>query len=269
MRIPIQAAALILVLFATTTFAQTEKPTQAAVVQTLTITAKVTDFDLAKRRITLVGPFDNEIVGIIADDVQGIDKIKVGDMLSLTYYEAIAAAVQKKGEPQPLFSATDAAATAYPGKVPKGVTSVTKSFTIVSVDPDTNTLVLQDSAGKLLTRDVKRPEFAAKLKMLRPGDQVDVTYSDAIITNLYPVAPGEEPKATMKISTLVINKGEVVKRMNNTLMIRNEKGRMIKVTVDSDSKFLLDGKEMTVYDLKEGQWLTHTALHVTGVAYTD
>ena len=269
MRIPILAAMLILAVLATTAISQTEKPTQAVVLESLKITAKVTAFDLAARKITLQGPFDGELVAFISDEVQGIDKIKVGDMLSVTYYEAIAASVKREGDPKPLFTAADAAAKAYPGKTPKGVTSVTKSFTIISVDTAANTVVVQDSAGKLSTRVVTRPEFIQKLKMLRAGDQVDVTYSDAVVTNLYPVAPGEEPKATMKIGTLVINRGEVVKRMNNTLMIRNEQGRMLKVTVDSDYKFLLDGKEMTVYDLKEGQWLTRTALHVTDVVYTD
>jgi hypothetical protein len=60
----------------------------------------------------------------------------------------------------------------------------------------------------------------------------------------------------------VVDHGEVVRRMNNTIFVRNEKGKILKVVVDPDFKFMLDGKEATVYDLKPGAKLTRTALRV-------
>jgi hypothetical protein len=60
----------------------------------------------------------------------------------------------------------------------------------------------------------------------------------------------------------VVDHGEVVRRMNNTIFVRNEKGRMVKVAVDPKFKFTLDGKEATVYDLEPGVKLTRTAFRV-------
>ena len=137
---------------------------------------------------------------------------------------------------------------------------MTKSYTVVSVDPDTNTIVVQNSDGILFTRVVQRPEFVEKLKDVHAGDQLDITYSDAYVTKIEPVAPGEEAKLAMTMGTLVIANGEVMKRSGNTLLIKNDKGRMLQVVADPNFKFLLDGKEATVADLKEGIKLNRIAI---------
>ena len=64
------------------------------------------------------------------------------------------------------------------------------------------------------------------------------------------------------VTTLVVDHGEVVRRMNNTIFVRNEKGKIIKVVVDPKFKFKLNGKDATVYDLKPGAKLTRTAFRV-------
>jgi hypothetical protein len=64
------------------------------------------------------------------------------------------------------------------------------------------------------------------------------------------------------VTTLVVDHGEVVRRMNNTLFVRNDQGRVVKIVVDPKFKFLLDGKEATVYDLKPGSQLKRTAFRV-------
>ena len=56
--------------------------------------------------------------------------------------------------------------------------------------------------------------------------------------------------------------GEVVRRMNNVLYIRNERGRIVRVSVDPAFRFEIDGKEMTVTDLQPGTQLTRTAFRV-------
>ena len=147
--------------------------------------------------------------------------------------------------------------------------SASASYTVESVDLTSNTIVLKAADGHLLVTDVKRPEFQAKLKDLRAGDQVDVTYSEALVTGVTPVKPGEEAKVTMKVGTLVVDQGEVVKRMNDVLLIRSERGRMIRVRVDQDFEFLIDGEEVNVLQVKEGTKLTRTVLRVREVSYSE
>lgn len=237
--------------------------------QSLTISAEIVALDASTRKVKLRGPLGGLIEGVVSDEVKDLSRVKVGDLVSVSYYEAIAASVHRKGDAAPLFSASDVAARAEPGKSTRGVAAASMTVTVVSVDRKANSMVLQGADGTLYPTNVVRPEFQAKLKDVKPGDQIDVTYSEALITGLTPLAAGEEAKMTMKAGTLVIDAGEVVKRNQNVLIIRNSNGRMVKAVVDGDFRFNVDGKEMTVYDLREGTKLVRTAIRVREVSYSN
>jgi hypothetical protein len=263
-------AALLAFALAGPSFAQaTAAPSQVMAANALKITAEVVAFDATTRAITLKGPFGGLIDAVVTEEVKDVSGIKPGAMFHVSFYNAVAASIHRKGDAQPLFTASDIAAKAEPGKAPKATSVVTESFTVFSVDVANNAVVLKDKEGTLDAIDVVRPEFQAKLKDLKAGDQIDMTYSAAMVTSLTPVTPGQEAKATMTEGTLIIERGEVVKRMNNVLMIRNERGRMLRVVVPTDFKFSIDGREMSVIDLKEGTKLTRTAIRVKEVVYTD
>jgi hypothetical protein len=242
---------------------------QVAVGESLTLTAEIVSFDAATRKIVIRGPLGGRIDGVVSADVKDLSLIQPGAMVSATYYQAIAASVRRKGEAQPLFGAADAAARAQPEMAPEALASTSKALTVVSVDRANHMVVFQDAEGTLLPIDVLRPEFQAKLKDLKPGDQVDVTYSEALVTGITPVKPGEDAQVKLRAGTLVIDNGEIVKRLDDVLLIRNDRGRMVRVKVDSNFKFMIDGKERTVYDLKEGTKLTRTAIRVWEASYSD
>ena len=246
-----------------------ERRSQIVSAQALTISAEVVALDTTTRKVTLKGPFGGLIAGTVAEEVKDLAKIKVGDLVSASYYEAIAASVHRKGDEKPLFSASEIAAKAEPGTQTKAAAVAAQSVTVVSVDLPANTLVLQGADRTLYPVTVERPEFQAKLKDLKVGDQIDIAYSEAVVTGLTPLAAGEEAKITMKVGTIVIDKGEIVRRIQNQLILRNERGRMIKVTVPGDFKFKLDGKDVTVFDLREGTRLERTALRVTEASYSN
>jgi hypothetical protein len=132
--------------------------------------------------------------------------------------------------------------------------------TVASVDPEKRSVVLQSEDGKLFPVEVERPEFARKLKTLQPGDKIDVVTTEAVIAKVLPAAPGAKPGVSYTASTLIVENGEVAWRSGNTITVRDERGRLFKVTVDPDYKFTLNGKEATVADLKTGTKLTRTAL---------
>jgi len=247
----------------------TQRPAQVVRGDSVTITAEILSFDPATRKLSLKGPLGGFVTGYVSTDVKDVSSLKPGAMVSATYYEAIAASVRRQGEREPMVGATDAAAKFEPGMPVDASKSVTESLTVSSVDLKTNTVVFLDKKGEVITWPVKRPEFQPRLKDLKPGDVVDVTYSEALVTGVRPVKPGEEAGIKMTAGTLVIDNGVVVKRAGNTLLIRNEAGRMIKVKVDPSYKFLLDGREATVYDVKEGTKLTRTALRVWDTNYSE
>ena len=246
--------------------AQNPGPSQTTVRETLDITAEVVAVDHEKRQITLRGPLGGEIAGRVEEDVKNLAQVKAGDMVSISYQASVALSASKPGEPNPLFTGGEAS-TAAEGQRPEvSVSEQSKrTVTVVSVDPEKRSIVLQGENGTLFPVEVERPEFARKLQTVRPGDKIDIVTTEAVIARITPAAPGEKAGMTYSSSTLIIDRGEVVWRNGNTLMIRDERGRSVKATVDPKFKFKIDGKEVTVSDVKPGTKLTRIALRTEKV----
>lgn len=241
--------------------AKAAEPVHSTVRETLIITAEVTAVDPATRRLELRGPLGGEIAGRVDDAVKNLGQIKVGDMVSISYQASVAMSASRPGEPNPLFTGGDAS-TAAEGQRPSVAVSEQskRTVTVVSVDPEKRSVVFQGENGTLFPVEVERPEFARKLQTLRPGDKIDVVTTEAAIVEVKPAAAGEKAGMSYTASTLMIEKGEVIWRSGNTVVIRDERGRSVKVTVNPKAKFTLNGKEATVDDLKVGTRLTRTAL---------
>lgn len=241
-------------------------PSQATVHETLTITAEVAAVDLATRHLTLRGPLGGEISGRVEEDVKNLGQVKVGDMVSISYQASIAMSASKPGEPNPLFTGGEASTSAEGQRPAVSVSEQTKhTVTVVSVDPEKRSIVLQGESGTLFPVEVERPEFARKLQTLRPGDKIDVVTTEAVIAEVTPAAPGAKAGMSYTASTLIVERGEVVWRHGNTILVRDERGRSVKATVDPKFKFTVNGKEITVDDLKPGTKLTRTALRTEKV----
>jgi hypothetical protein len=263
---PAVLALLAGVLGASAQAAQDPVPSQATLHETLTITAEVVAVDLATRQLTLRGPLGGEITGRVEDDVKNLGQVKVGDMLSVSYHASVALSASKPGQPNPLFTGGEAS-TAEEGKRPAlSVSEQTKrTVTVVSVDPEKRSIVFQGEDGTLFPVEVERPEFARKLQTVQPGDKIDVVTTEAVIAEVTPAAPGAKAGMSYSASTLIVERGEVLWRSGNTILVRDERGRSVKVTVDPKFKFTVDGKEVTVADLKPGTRLTRTALRTEKV----
>jgi len=243
-----------------------DPPSQTTVRETLTLTAEVVAVDPATRHLTLRGPLGGEVTGKVDDEVKNLDQVKVGDMVSISYQASIALSAAKPGEPNPLFTGGESS-TAEAGKRPEvAVSEQTKqTVTVVSVDPEKRSIVFQGEDGTLFPVEVERPEFARKLKTVRPGDKIDIVTTEAVIAKVEPAPPGAKPGMSQTASTLIVERGEVLSRAGNTIIVRDERGRTFKVAVDPDFKFTLNGREATVNDLKPGTKLTRTALRTENV----
>jgi hypothetical protein len=243
-------------------------PSQATVRETLTITAEVVAVDLGTRHLTLRGPLGGEIIGRVEDEVKNLGQVKAGDMVSILYQATVALSASKPGEPNPLFTGGETS-TAEAGQRPEiSVSEQTKrTVTVVSVDPEKRSVVLQGESGTLFPVEVERPEYARKLKNLRPGDKIDVVTTEAVIVKVTPAAPGSKAALSYTASTLIVERGEVLWRSGNVILVRDERGRSVKVTVDPSFKFMVNGKESTVEELRPGTKLTRTALRTEKVEW--
>jgi hypothetical protein len=246
--------------------AQGAAPSQTTLHETLTATLEVVAVDPVKRHLTLRGPLGGEITGEVEEEVKNLAQVKVGDMVSVSYHSSIALSAAKPGEPNPLFTGGEAS-TAEGGERPAAsVSEQTKhTVTVVSVDPEKRSIVFQDADGTLFPVEVEHPEFARKLQTVRPGDKIDVVTTEAVIVEVTPAPPGAKPGLSYTASTLIVERGTVVQRLGNTIVVRDERGRSVKITVDPKFKFMLDGREATVADLKPGTKLTRTALRTEKV----
>ena len=239
---------------------------QTAIHKMVTLTGEVVAIDAVNRQVTLRGPLGGEISGRVEDDVKNLGQVKVGDMVSISYYASVALSAAKPGERSPLF-ATAEVATAGAGKRPAAYAAGQSkhTVTVIAVDPEKRAIVFQGEDGTLFPAEVERPEFARKLQTVRVGDKIDVEVTEAVIAEVRPAGAGAKPGLSAETSTLMVDRGEVVWRSGNNIIVRDDRGRSVKVAVDPKFKFLVDGQQITVGDLKVGTKLTRTALRVEKV----
>jgi hypothetical protein len=81
------------------------------------------------------------------------------------------------------------------------------------------------------------------VSQLKPGTKLSATITTTEVPHV--------------VVTEEVRRGEVVERVGGTLLVRREDGTIKKFTnIPDDVKFTVDGKEMSVYDLKKGMKLT-------------
>ena len=110
-----------------------------------------------------------------------LDKLKAGDWVNAAYYQEVAVSLHKSGEPA---SKTSQTVTERGGVTAQQTTLVAK---VVSVDPSKNTVMLRTPQGAMHSLQVEDPDLQAQLPKIKPGDSVDVTYTQAIAISVEPL----------------------------------------------------------------------------------
>jgi Cu/Ag efflux protein CusF len=142
--------------------------------------ATVTAIDLPTRTVTLKTE-DGEVTSLQVDPaVQNLDMLKVGDTVVATYIVAVAAEIAVPGTPvAPAQGAVDLPEKGSPGPI-VAAQQVTARVTVNAVDTKANTVTLTGPEGGTKTVAVRDPELQARLRNLKVGDQVDITYTEAM-----------------------------------------------------------------------------------------
>lgn len=149
--------------------------------------ATITAIDKASRMVTLQGEggavFDVEV----DPAVQNFDKLKVGDVVVATYAESLAVRIAGKGE-----GATPGVTESVSGTPSQGQRKVghevTATLKVEAVDAKANKVTLGDGAGRSRTINVVNPKVQERLKTLKVGDMVVVTYTESLAIKLDPLA---------------------------------------------------------------------------------
>ena len=151
----------------------------------VTVAATVTGLDLTNREVTLKGPRGNEITVEVDERVKRLDEVKVGDLVKMDYFVAVAAELR---EPTADEEKNPIQAVAGGGKAPAGTlpaAGVLRAFKVVADVVDTDaamqTVTLKGPRGNTVTVRVADPARFAKVKK---GDHLVVTYAEALAVSL-------------------------------------------------------------------------------------
>jgi hypothetical protein len=168
--------------------AVTPKGEAAASVTISTVTATVEAIDQATRMLTIVGPEGNAFVMQAGEKVRNLDQVKAGDKIKVEYYEGLVAELNAPGVSPKDVTLTDSMIKAAPGERPAGAVgeAITATVVIEFVDTIRNVVRFKGPLGKSRIVKVEKPEFRTMLKSIKPGDQVTLTYFEAIAIGVEP-----------------------------------------------------------------------------------
>ncbi|MEN9479223.1 MAG: hypothetical protein RLZZ298_618 [Pseudomonadota bacterium] len=144
------------------------------------VQGKVKSINKKTREVTLVGPQGNQIVLPAGDEVKNFDQIRVGDLVTLTYVQALVVELKKvenSGIGERVESENRVAAK--PGEKPAGMVEKTVRVVanVVAVNPKAQTVTLR-GAKRTVEVAVNDP---ALLKSVQVGNQVEATYIEAVV----------------------------------------------------------------------------------------
>jgi hypothetical protein len=176
---PILFIALAMLIFCLPARAQ-EAEGKGAAMQ-IKASATVTAIDQKTRTVTLKTADGKEFTGEVSPDVKNLKQVKVGDVVNVTYTAALAFRLNPtNGAPS---QAAAAATTAKPGEKPAAAAgrTVTINAKVQAVDTSANTVTFKGPKGNVRTVEVKDPQYQEKLKKLKVGDVVEITYAEALV----------------------------------------------------------------------------------------
>ncbi len=154
-------------------------PGKAAVGEVIQLQGKVTSIDKAKRVVVVTGPQGNHINFNCGEEVRNFDQIRVGDLVTLTYAQALALELRKvanNGIRERVES--EQVVRAKPGEKPGAAVEKTVQVTanVVAVNPKAQTVTLR-GVKRTVELAVNDP---AQLKDIKVGDQVEAKYVEAV-----------------------------------------------------------------------------------------
>jgi len=149
---------------------------------TETTTAVIEKIDTKNRFVLLRGD-DGEELGVFAPpELPRFTELRVGDRVTVTYYESTVYRVRGRHAPRPSVSEEVAgreSASPLPGATFAHQT--TERVTVEAVDRRAASITVRASSGQTVTR---RVDNRSDLDGVKPGDAIDITYTQAVLVNI-------------------------------------------------------------------------------------
>lgn len=140
----------------------------------------VTSVDHDTRTMILKSDSGKSLAVLAGPEVKNFDKIRAGDSVTLRYTESIAVSLLKPGAAATPASTSLKADAGQDGKNKTLTGQMTATVRIDSVDTQKNVVVFTGPQGVTQVVDVVNPDGKEFIKGLKPGDQVEITYTAAV-----------------------------------------------------------------------------------------
>lgn len=169
------------------------EPGKASIVQAVKLSAQVIGIAKASRTLTLKGPKGNTVDIVAGDKVRNFDQIKLGDMVVVRYAEALTLELKKVASASGEVTVVEETKRAKAGERPgvAGGVQVSALAEVVAVDPKASTITIKGPKGNEVTLDVMNPD---QFKVVKVGDQIEVTYTEAIALSVEPASKPAKAK---------------------------------------------------------------------------
>ncbi len=143
-------------------------------------TAKIVAIDVGPRVVTVKLEDGNLTSIFCGPEVQRFDELKVGDTLTFRYYESVVVQVRKPGQAGAPPADGTPQVTRGEGPRPSGTLSrqVTARVTVKAVDLKAPSLTVATEDGQVSSYKI---EDKSRVKDLKPGDVVELTYTQALM----------------------------------------------------------------------------------------
>lgn len=156
----------------------------SAVVEADQVTTKVLAVDADKHQVVLEGAQGSQVHVQLSDQAKDLGNLKVGDKVNVQVTHSVAAYLDTdvdKGLPGTTERTGDIRATKdNPNPGGEAYRQVQVQLKITHIDLKQHQVTFENPAGQSKTVDVVNPEVQAKLKDLKVGQSVVVTYTDIL-----------------------------------------------------------------------------------------
>jgi hypothetical protein len=155
-------------------------------------TVSVVAIDRATRAVTLQNVNGETKTVKAPADMKSFDTLKVGDRVDIDYTEAAAVSLAPAGTKPSISESASGMKTQ--GSSVSGSREMTASAEVLAVDRVNNRVTFKGPSGDSRTVSVTDPALQKKLASLKPGQVIQITYTEAMAASIRPSSPMGTPK---------------------------------------------------------------------------
>ncbi len=165
-----------------------QPPKPLSLSETVEATAIVEAIDQSTREVVLRDAKGHQLLIKAGPEVRNLAQVKPGDRVVVRFTEGFAAEVVKPGTGVTGVQADTTVARAAPGAQPAAAIEqqVRTTVKVYDVDPYLNTIEVTGPRGYNRLLKVKDPKAIAFIRGLKKGDEVEVTFTEAIGISVEP-----------------------------------------------------------------------------------